>query len=367
MIQKIIVNKYQKALVFNNKNEYVKMLNEGSYWVSFMQNVYVYDMDKMVNTPIDVNIILQDSNFANAVTVVDVKDNEIVLMYVNDFFNSVLTAGKYVFWNSFVNYKFVKADISNVFIDSDIEKSILSYRSVSIYTRVFVVEAYEKAVLYIDGSMHTILDAGTYYFWKNSTSIAMYKVDVRAQQIEMSGQEILTKDKANIRMNVFASYKVDNILKAIADNKDFEKQLYVAFQLALREYVGMYIFDELMEKKESIEAYVRNSVKAKAEALGIAVLSFGVRDVILPGDVKEIMNQVLIAEKKAQANVIMRREETASTRSLMNTAKLMEDNPMLYKLKEMEFVEKIADNINGISVNGNTALLEQLKTILVPK
>ena len=367
MIKNFIVNKYQKALVFNNKNEYVKMLNEGSYWISFMQKAYVFDMDKMVNTPIDVNIILQDPDFASAVTVVDVKDNEIVLMYINDVFNAVLNAVKYVFWKSFVDYKFVKADLSKVYMDADIDKNILSNKSVSIYTRMFVVESYEKAVLYIDGAMENILDAGTYYFWKNNTSIAMYKVDIRAQQIEMSGQEILTKDKANIRMNVFASYKVGNIVKAIAENKDFEKQLYVALQLALREYVGMYLFDELMEKKESIETYVLNCVQAKAETLGIEVLSFGVRDIILPGDVKEIMNQVLIAEKKAQANVIMRREETASTRSLMNTAKLMEDNPMLYKLKEMEFVEKIADNINGISVNGNTALLEQLKTILVSK
>jgi hypothetical protein len=64
------------------------------------------------------------------------------------------------------------------------------------------------------------------------------------------------------------------------------------------------------------------------------------------------MNGVLIAEKKAQANIIMRREETASTRSLLNTAKLMEENAMLWKLKEMEYVEKIADKISNISVSG---------------
>ena len=74
--------------------------------------------------------------------------------------------------------------------------------------------------------------------------------------------------------------------------------------------------------------------------MGIKILGAGIRDIILPGDVKEIMNQVLIAEKKAQANVIMRREETASTRSLLNTAKLMDENTMLYRLKEMEFIEK---------------------------
>ena len=83
----------------------------------------------------------------------------------------------------------------------------------------------------------------------------------------------------------------------------------------------------------------------------------------MPGDVKEIMNQVLVAEKKAQANTIMRREETASTRSLLNTAKLMENNAMLWKLKEMEYVEKIADKVNTISVSGGGQVLEQLKEI----
>ena len=75
------------------------------------------------------------------------------------------------------------------------------------------------------------------------------------------------------------------------------------------------------------------------------------------------MSKVLVAEKTAQANSIMRREETASTRSLLNTAKLMEDNAMLWKLKEMEYVEKIADKIGEITVNGNSALVDQLKQI----
>ena len=75
------------------------------------------------------------------------------------------------------------------------------------------------------------------------------------------------------------------------------------------------------------------------------------------------MNQVLIAEKKAQANSIMRREETAATRSLLNTAKLMEENQMLFKLKEMEYIEKIADKINTISVSGSNNIVSELKQI----
>jgi len=104
----------------------------------------------------------------------------------------------------------------------------------------------------------------------------------------------------------------------------------------------------------------------KVATYGVELMSCGIRDIILPGEVKEIMNQVLVAEKKAQANIITRREETASTRSLLNTAKLMEENDMLFKLKEMEYIEKIADKINAISLAGGNQVLEQLKGIFTP-
>jgi len=187
------------------------------------------------------------------------------------------------------------------------------------------------------------------------------------QQLEINGQEILTKDKAALRLNGFAQYKVVDVEKALLENKEYEKQLYVAFQFSLREYVAGLGFDELLERKESVAAYVQDAVKANAAALGVEVYGFGIRDIVLPGDVKDIMNKVLVAEKTAQANTILRREETAGTRNMLNTAKLMEDNKMLWKLKEMEYVEKIAEKISNISVSGNGALIEQLKGIFLPQ
>ena len=84
----------------------------------------------------------------------------------------------------------------------------------------------------------------------------------------------------------------------------------------------------------------------------------------MPGEIKDIMNSVLVAEKTAQANVISRREEVASTRSLLNTAKLMDENKTLYKLKELEYLERICDRVGEISVNGNAGLVEQLGQLL---
>ena len=365
-MKKVKLNAYQVGLVFKN-GEYKKMLLAGSYWFWGNETVYRFDVTKPFFSPIELNILLQDEALANILQLVDVKDNEIVLQFENGLLKEVLTAGRYTFWKSVIEYQFVRADISKIDITENIDRAVLMNKLVAPYVRNVAIESFEKAVLFVDGKYEKVLSSGVYYWWLNNIAVHVARVDTRQQQLEINGQEILTKDKAALRINAWAQYKVTDIEKAVLANKDYDKQLYVSFQLVLREYIGTFSLDELLDKKENIVPFILQSIKQNAEALGVEVNGFGIRDIILPGDVKEIMNQVLIAEKKAQANIIMRREETASTRSLLNTAKLMEDNSMLFKLKEMEYVEKIADKISNISVNGNGVLIEQLKQIFVPQ
>ena len=157
-----------------------------------------------------------------------------------------------------------------------------------------------------------------------------------------------------------------DIEKAVLQNQSFDRQLYVALQLAMREYIATYRFDALLESKADIAAALLPEIRQEAATLGIQLHGFGIRDIILPGDVKEMMNQVLLAEKTAQADAIRRREETANTRSLLNTARLLNENEMLWKLKEMEHIEKIADRVNSISLNGDGQLLEQFRKQFTP-
>jgi len=365
-MKRVTINPYQIGLVFK-KGAYNRMLAQGAHWVGFKENVLVYDVTQPFTAPCELNILLQDAKLAEVLQVVEVKDNEIALQYENGLLKQVLQAGHYAYFKSVVQYSFVKADISKIEITESIDRTTLLSKLVAPYVRSSSVETFEKAVLFVDGKYMGVLNSSAYYWWKNAISVHVGKVDTRQQQLELNGQEILTKDKANLRINAYAQYKVIDIEQALLQNKEYEKQLYTAFQLALREYIGTFTLDQLLEKKETIAPVIIQAVAANAAKLGVEVAGYGIKDIILPGDVKEIMNQVLIAEKKAQANTIMRREETASTRSLLNTAKLMEDNAMLFKLKEMEYVEKIADKISSISVNGNGVLIDQLRQIFVPQ
>ena len=127
--------------------------------------------------------------------------------------------------------------------------------------------------------------------------------------------------------------------------------------------MGSRSLDELLTDKGALDREVAVSA-VKLEASGLAVRSVGVKDVILPGEMKTILNQVVEAEKVAQANLIRRREETAATRSLLNTARLMEENPTLLRLKELETLEKVTEKIGTLTVyNGLDGVLKNL----VPK
>lgn len=83
-------------------------------------------------------------------------------------------------------------------------------------------------------------------------------------------------------------------------------------------------------------------LRQRASALGVEIIAVGIRDVILPGDMKDLMNKVTEAKKAAEADLIARREETAAMRSQANTAKLLDDNPTLMQLRELEVLERVA-------------------------
>lgn len=361
-MKRVRINMGKVGLVFKNGN-YKRVLTEGAYWLSPFEEVFIYDLAKPFHSSMDLNILLKDPELAELLIVVEVADNEIALQYENGLFKNVVMPGRYAFWKGVVNYTFKKADLSKVEITEDIEVNVLTKREVLQFVRIYRIDTNEKGLLFIDGGFSKMLGTGVYYFWSNPIVVTVLKTDLRQLQFEVLGQEILTKDKAALRVNFTVQYKVSDIQKALLENKDYEKQLYVIAQLALREYIGALSLDELLEKKTDVTSSILEVIKLKAAGMGIDILDCGIKDVILPGEMKDIMNQVLVAQKKAEANTIMRREETASTRSLLNTAKLMDDNPMLWKLKEMEYIEKIAERIDSLSLSGNNLLTDQLKNI----
>jgi len=172
------------------------------------------------------------------------------------------------------------------------------------------------------------------------------------QNMEVTGQEILSSDKVGLRLNLAATWRYTDVLLALEKMAKPVDHLYRELQFGLRAAVGTRSLDELLENKQIIDEVVSAHVARKLVGFGIEVSSIGVKDIVLPGEMKVILAKVVEAEKSAEANVIRRREETAATRSLLNTAKVMEDNPVALRLKELETLERVAERIDRISVFG---------------
>lgn len=362
-MKKFIINENQRGFLFKN-GKYVKMLAAGKYYISKNSEIELSYLDEPIHSVnCSLETLLKDKVALENISVVEVKDQELALHFVNGIFSSVLRQGKHAFWSCVNKHEYTIVDISDPEVSKNIPEYVFSKIPSAYYTKIEVAE-YQKARLYFNSKFAKILDAGTYYFWKNGVKIDVGFVDTRLTQMDVTGQEILTQDKVSLRINFVCNYRVTDYVKVLTEIDDFAEQMHVVAQLALREYVGKYKLDEILENKSQMSEFVLSKLKSKEKELYVEIVDAGVKDIILPGEIREIMNTVLVAEKRAQANVITRREEVASTRSLLNTAKLMDENQTLYKLKELEYVERICENVGNINLNGNGDILSQLTGIL---
>lgn len=229
-----------------------------------------------------------------------------------------------------------------------------------------VVDAHEAGLLFVDGVLTERLAPGRHAFWSVGRNVRIAKMDMRPQPLEVTAQELLTKDRVGIRVTLTAFTRVVDPEKAALAAGDVNATLYRLIQFAIREAVAARTLDEILAARHTIDAEVRAYVTNRIGPLGAEVTEIGVKDLILPGDVRELLNKVVEAERLAKANIIRRQEETAATRSLLNTAKLMENNPLLLRLKELEALEKLVEKVGRIDLHtgsgsgGLDALLSSL-------
>ncbi len=362
-MRKVIINENQRGLLFKN-GKFVRLLYAGKYRL-FGENIAeVLSTDgELYSARCSLETLLRSKEIARQTTAVEVGEQQIALHFIDGKFHQALEKGKYAFWSVERKHEFQIVSIASPEVGGSVPGYIMEQMPDELYIRISVA-SHQKARLYFNKRFERVLEPGTYYFWKSGVQVDVGYVDTRLTQMNITGQEILTQDKVSLRINLVCSYRITDYVRVLTEIDDYAEQLHVAAQLAMREYVGKHKLDEILEGKDQVSEYVIARLKEKAPALFVEVLDGGVKDIILPGEIRDIMNNVLAAEKRAQASVITRREEVASTRSLLNTARLMEENQTLYRLKELEYIERICANVGNINLNGTGDLLAQLGDIL---
>ena len=229
-----------------------------------------------------------------------------------------------------------------------------------------VIENHEAGLLFIEGRFVERLAPGRHSYWTVDRKVEVKRLDLRPQAVEITAQEMLTKDRIALRVTLTALRRIVDPVRVATAVADVDGWLYRLVQFAIRETVAARTLDEVLSAKGALDAELRAYVRERVAETGIEVSELGVKDVILPGDIRELVNKVVEAERIAKANLIRRQEETAATRSLLNTAKLMEDNPLLLRLKELESLERLVEKVGRIDLHaGEGQGLDALLTKLV--
>jgi regulator of protease activity HflC (stomatin/prohibitin superfamily) len=163
---------------------------------------------------------------------------------------------------------------------------------------------------------------------------------------------------------MLVNYRVVDPKQAVCAAEDTKQALYRDAQLALRAVVGVRDLDALLSDRDAIANETADLLRRRSDELGFTIVSSGIRDIILPGEMKDLMNKVTEARKAAEANLVFRREETAAMRSQANTAKLLTDNPVLMRLREIEALEKIAAAGHLNVILGEKGLADRVVNLL---
>ncbi len=357
------IQRDEKGLLFK-RGKLKKILNPGKYRLfgdSEIETVSINEDLCPHGCPIDSVLALEGAD--KLIDEYLVGDNEIWVRRINgDLAARALTPGSWAFWKEIGKQEFRKVSMEQPEVTGISRYEMMSV-PVKYYTKIEVKD-YETARLYYDNKFVKLLGAGVYYFWIRDCDVRAEKVDMREQQLTVNGQEILTADKVGLRVNFVLFYKVTDAEKVAYVAPDIGAYLYTQAQLVLREYISRYKMEEILENRDRISDEVIAALRERTANTCTEITGAGIKDIILPGEISAIMNSVLAAEKRAQANVITRREEVASTRSLLNTAKLLDENATLRRLKELEYLERITEHVGNITVDGRNDLLTQLTAVI---
>jgi regulator of protease activity HflC (stomatin/prohibitin superfamily) len=359
------IKRHERGLWFKH-GDFAGLLAPGKhrFWRPWKHRVEVVSTltDSFENPLLDV--LVRDASVCDQLELVDLAQTQRALVWKDGRLHAILGPGRKAYWNSGGRFEVELFDTGSLRFTHRHLDAVIAFPGAAAFLEWVEVDPHSEVLLLLNGELSGRLPTGKHAFWKGAAKVRILPVDRREQTAEVAGQEIMTADKVTLRVNLSATYRVVDALKAVTVVSDHAQALYREAQLALRAAVGTRTLDALLADKESVGGEVKHALTARAAEFGVEVRSVGLKDIVLPGDMKAILNQVIEAQKRAEADLIKRREETASARSQANTAKLLAENPVLARLKELELLKEALAGSKTTFVFGAGDIAEQVRGLV---
>lgn len=196
-----------------------------------------------------------------------------------------------------------------------------------------VVMEHQRALLFIGGRLRRVLGPGTHVVLHPLRHVE--RMDIRSQLLTVPGQEVLTKDGLAFKLSAIVQYRIDRPEVAYLSSAAIQEQLYADTQIAIREFVGSRDTDLVMAEREKLNDTLTQALSESCTTRGLVLERTGVKDLMLPAPVRQVLQQVVEARKGAEASLERARGETAVLRLLANAARAIENNPSLLTLKAL--------------------------------
>lgn len=366
MLRWVYIRKYERGLLYRSR-VFERILQPGWSFVldpllrTRVERVSV--RDTFLESP-DLDVIVRSGALGDEAIVLDLAEYQRALVWVEGRFIGILGRGLRVAWKVFRKVEVEVVDARAVRFTHPDLAAVLNSPTAVRFLEPVLVETGQVALAFVDGRLAATLEPGRYAFWKEVARLKVVHVDLRERVLDVGGQEIMTADKVTLRLNAVVTYRVAEAARVVAAVESYEQALYREAQLALRAVVGARELDALLAGKDGVERELLALVRGWAAGVGLEVSGLGIRDVILPGEMKAILNRVVEAKKAAEADLVTRREETAAMRSQANTARIFESSPALMRLRELEVLEKVAGKAQLTVILGESGLAEKVTKLV---
>src|SRR5688500_8041190 len=179
--------------------------------------------------------------------------------------------------------------------------------------REIIIKDTHRGLWYEDGILKRVLEAGRYelprgpqyLLWvRRYPKIEVVLVDVRERELTIKGQEILTSDKVAIRVSIIVQFRVVDPKAAVHEVENYLERLYSDVQLAARRSLASMPLEQILTNRNQLSEDILRDVKEIAARYGVSILRADVKDLIFPGNLQEIMNKVLAAERMSEAQLV---------------------------------------------------------------
>lgn len=177
--------------------------------------------------------------------------------------------------------------------------------------REVIIKDTHRGLKYRDGVFEGVLGAGRYWipralnlgFWRRP-KIEIVLVDVRERDLTIKGQEILTADKVAVRVSIVVRFRVVDPKAAAHEVENYEDRLYTDVQLAARRSLASMTLEDILTNRNRLSDDISKEIKESAVRYGVEIRRADVKDLVFPGNLQEIMNRVLAAERLSQASLV---------------------------------------------------------------